>query len=422
MLRLDNIFFGEKGKKIIYDYSLSEQIRKYFDLNESLYVKYDLDVSNTPKSIAVIPFLVNVLPISWFAGFDIYIDELDQTFYNSASLLKKEFSKLYKDNIKPSRLVVKNVTTNRIEGSKSLMLFSGGIDAYATFIRNNSDRLDLVTVLGADIDIKDKKQWKDVVDYNNTADVLRDKKKYYIESNIRDFYTYHVDLLYSMMWWGKVQHGMSLVGLLAPLSYTLKMGKLYIASSYTEMVDIAWGSMPQIDEKTCWADIQVVHDGYELKRQDKVDLITEYFENNQIKTPLRVCYSEVDKKLNCARCEKCYRSIIGIILSGKDPKNYGFNLSTNIYSDIIKMFEERHFGKGVQYFWWELMVKAQNNDNFFVLDNYEKEKKFFTKFSEGLVDELIMRNMSKGSIVKKMKFIIRNKFPNSYELYKRIRY
>jgi hypothetical protein len=408
--------------KIIYDYSFSDHLRKYFDLNKSLYVKYDIDVSSTPMSIAVIPFLVNVLPISWFTGFDIYIDELDQTFYNSASLLKEEFVKLYKDKIRPSKLVVKNITTNKIEGNKSLMLFSGGIDAYATFIRNNNDHLDLVTVLGADIPVDDKKQWEDVVDYNNKADVLRDKKKYYIESNIRDFYTYHVDLLYFMMWWGKVQHGMSLIGLLAPLSYTSKIDKLYIASSYTEIVDIAWGSMPQIDEKTRWADIQVVHDGYELKRQDKVDLITEYFENNQIKTPLRVCYSEVNKKLNCARCEKCYRSIIGIILSGKDPKNYGFNLSTNVYYDIVKMFEERHFSKGVQYFWWELMVKAQNNDTFFVLDNYEKEKVFFKEFSEGLIDELILKNMKKGSIVKKMKFIIRKKFPNSYELYKRIRY
>ena len=68
------------------------------------------------------------------------------------------------------------------------------------------------------------------------------------------------------------------------------------------------------------------------------------------------------------------------------------------------------------------MKKAENNNTFFVIDNYEKEKNFFIKFSNGLVDNLIHENMNRGSGLKKMKFLIRNKFPDSYKLYKRIRY
>ena len=51
--------------KINIDYSVSDELEKYFNLKEQFFVEYEEDMSCVPKAIAVIPFIVNILPIIW---------------------------------------------------------------------------------------------------------------------------------------------------------------------------------------------------------------------------------------------------------------------------------------------------------------------------------------------------------------------
>jgi hypothetical protein len=88
MFSVDNIAFAEEGRRISYSYSIHNGVQKCFNMNSPYYVKYDVDVSSTPLSIAFIPLLANVVPISWFVGFDIYVDEIDEVFYNALKDLK----------------------------------------------------------------------------------------------------------------------------------------------------------------------------------------------------------------------------------------------------------------------------------------------------------------------------------------------
>ncbi|MCF6294470.1 MAG: hypothetical protein L3J25_02120 [Flavobacteriaceae bacterium] len=425
LLKLNNISFSDNGRKVNYDYSFDNKLKKYFNIDQPFYVKYDLDVSEVPKSILVIPFLSNMLTISWFAGFDIEVQEVDEDFYDAMKLVKIEFEKQFSEYELIGNLIAKQLVKNIINGNNNAMLFSGGIDAYATYIRIHNKIPDLVTILGADIEIDDQSQWNAFTDFIENEKLLQENKKQYIETNVRNFYTYQIELLLKDIgWWGKVQHGLSLIGSLAPISYINSYANIYIASSYTEHIDIAWGSTPQIDEKISWASIKVFHDGFELKRQDKVDLITKFSTDTDTNFKLRVCYSELREGFNCSNCEKCFRTILGIILSGRNPNAFGFKVKKEFYPEIFKILNSSSFSKGTQYFWWELMEKAKTTNEYFILEDKKYESSYLERIKNGELDLMFNKNLNKAKKIdtNKYKFILRNKFPLFFKLYKRIRY
>ncbi len=424
MLKLKNINLEDDGKKVVYNYEASNDIQKYFNLKDLFYAKYDIDVSKVPNSILVIPFLSNMLPIAWFAGFDIEVESLDADFYEAIKLIKIEFEKQFLDYNLTGDLIAKQLVENKIEGQNTAMLFSGGVDAYATYIRAYDKTPDLVTILGADIEIEDQSQWNDFTNFVENEKLLQKNKKQYIETNVRSFYTYQVELLLKDIgWWGKVQHGLSLIGSLAPISYINSYSGIYIASSYTEQIDIAWGSTPQIDEKISWASIKVFHDGYELKRQDKVDLITKFSTDTDSNFKLRVCYSERRDGFNCSSCEKCYRTILGIILNGKNPNNYGFNVDEHVYAGIFETLNIGGASRGMQYFWWELMEKAKTTKSIFTFNDEALEKIQLDRIRNGEIHNLLEDKIKNSNgFTDKVKFIVRNKFSAIYRLYKKIRY
>lgn len=424
-LTLHTISYSDEGKKIVYDYSAEVNIQKYLVQNKPLYSKYGIDVSSVPDSIAVIPFLSNIMPIAWYAGFTVEVEEVDEDFYNALALVQKEFQKRDSLHAVEGKLVAKKLIKNKIIGDKSSMLFSGGVDAYATYIRIFEKKPDLVTIHGADIEIDDHSQWEDFATFIETEKLLEKNNQEYIETNLREFYTYQVELLLKDIgWWGKVQHGLALIGALAPLSFIYKYTSIYIASSYTDHIDIDWGSTPEIDEKITWAGgVKVFHDGYELKRQDKVDLIAEFASYTDNKFKLRVCYSELRTEFNCSNCEKCFRTILGLILNGKNPNDYGFNVDETVYDKFYEVLEIGSGSKGVKYFWWELMEKAKNTDQFYVFKDEEAETSQINKIKDGKIDQLLEQKINTSNQGKqRIRFIIRNKFPWLQKLYRKIRY
>ena len=135
VLKIETIDFSENGKQIDYGYSYSKPISKFFKSNERFFATYDENVSLVPLSIAVIPFLGNILPISWFAGFDIHVESLDSDFYQGILQIKEKYETYYPQLKKrKSTLVVQNIVENKSTGTGTGLLFSGGVDAYTTFL------------------------------------------------------------------------------------------------------------------------------------------------------------------------------------------------------------------------------------------------------------------------------------------------
>ncbi|NER13975.1 hypothetical protein GWK08_11025 [Leptobacterium flavescens] len=422
MLELQQIEIKEKGTALFYRYSIDKKYRKFFNTDQSFYVKYSDNIEGVPPSILNIPFLANVMPIAWFVGFDVVVDELDEVFYQALQNLKEEFLKYYNTSFK-GELKVKKLVKNTIDGNESALLFSGGLDSFESFIRNKDKNPFLVSIHGADVEIEDEVRWNDFIRFNKEEVILDEKRHYYIESNLRTFYTYHVELLVNIGWWGKIQHGMALIGVLAPLTYKKKVTSILIASSNTEEVDFGWGSTPGIDEKMKWANSSVIHDGYHLRRTDKIDNVIDYVKNGGEEIKLRVCYSELRDGYNCSKCAKCQRTMLGIILAGDNPNKYGFEVPDQLYEMILNNFRSKKtLTKGLEYEWRCLQEKASEVDSFFVLKDENEEKNYLKSFIDLDLKQLIDTAVDKPQRKEIFKFLIRNKFSNLYTLYRNIRY
>lgn len=423
MFRIGKIQYSDHGKTILYQYEVDGAVAKFFHKKEKLFASYDLSVEDVPESIAIIPLLANVMPIAWFAGFEVYADEVDADFYKALEKIRMEMAKHHPNMAAPTtRLHFKKLIKNNIPNQNTAMLFSGGVDAFATYFRHFDENPELVTIQGADIELTDSKQWEDVKNFNENEPILAHNRKHYIRSNFQKFYTYNVDLLLpNLGWWGNIQHGLALICSLAPLAYVRNFGTIYIASTRSSHMEFnPWGSMPEIDEQISWGGNKIIHDGFELKRQDKVDAIVAAVNQRKAKTTIRVCYSELKDSMNCSKCEKCIRTMFGIMLAGDNPNDYGFQADASIYDSIQSAVGNGFRSKGTQFFWKEIMEKAAGSKELFVFADAAKEA---GRRDETLkvIDANCRRELVKASGTRKMKHVLINKYPKAFQYYLKLR-
>ncbi|MBA2745197.1 MAG: hypothetical protein H0U44_03125 [Flavisolibacter sp.] len=369
-----------------------------------------------------IPLLANIVPIAWFVGFDVFVDTLDETFYSSLENLKTEFAVHFPGINRETKVHVNTLVPNHINGDKTALLFSGGLDAFESLTRNIESDPYLVSVRGADIEIKDEKRWADFLRFNKEAPIIKYDRICYVEANLQTFYTHEVDLLVNLGWWGKIQHGMALITLIAPLSYMNKISRVLIASSNTGEVSFGWGSTSETDEKVKWADMTVVHDGFHLRRTEKIENIVRFAKQTNEYINLRVCYSEFRKGYNCSRCAKCQRTMLGFILCGENPNDYGFNVPADFYDLIFKNFGDKAvMTAGVAYEWRCLQEKASETEKIFVLKHTATEKNNIGNFAALNISEIVDVNIDKSSTAKKLKYILIRKYPGLFKFYLNLR-
>jgi len=416
MITLKNYTLSENGRRIDYHYTASQRAARFLNPAESFFVRYDHDISSCPPGIAVIPFIANFITLAWFGKFDLVVPEVEATFAGSLVQLRAEFQRMYPQYALTGSLHSEKVTPITWGGDKGVMLFSGGIDAFATLIRHRHESLELTTILGADIELSDSEQWQRCLKHIATDPLSANLPRAALVSNLRTFYTDKVesDLVYG--WWGRVQHGLALLGLQAPLTYIFKANRVYIASSYGIG---GWGSTKLTDEKLKWGPVQCIHDGYGLSRKAKVEIIVECARQRGRAIPLRVCYSEVRRDGNCSRCEKCYRSMLNIILTNADPRDYGFLMTEATYPHVIQVMTGIHSSAGLKIFWGEIAEDARRalvSGRFFVLADRTQEAGFLKRIADGEINRALERNHRPWrDRLARWKFMVRVRFPNIYK-------
>lgn len=384
-IQLKETAVDTKENSIKYVQVTDKALSLYF--SEPLFIQYEFDLSDIPESILNIPYVANLYPICWFLGATLRVKSLDQTFYNSIERVKQEFGKYYPEIIvKNSKLLVENLETNTYENKQSTMLFSGGVDALYTYSKLDSSDVQLVTIHGADIEINNTAQWRKIQEVNRKLPLTVQNPKFFLRSNVRNFYAFKVEkLIYNNTqdWWTCIQHGLALTSLLAPIAYKNGIGKVYIGSTLDDSKNtMPWGSS-YIDNFIAWGATQVIHHGQEANRFNKMRLLCEYFEEKKIPTPFRVCYHHLNTKLNCSECTKCYRAIMTLIVLGKDPRNFGFEIESknnsveDFYDKLIAVIEKQVFNQAVYFYWIEIydeMVKQEVSPFIFHDESVEMEK------------------------------------------------
>jgi hypothetical protein len=215
-------------------------------------------------------------------------------------------------------------------------------------------------------------------------------------------------------WWGRMQHGLAITALMAPLSHVYGIDKIYIASSTTKETDAFWGSTPAVDNEIKWAGVSVVHDGYEADRAEKIDTLVKFAEEKEVDFPVKVCYSNRTTALNCSRCDKCCRTILLIILSGTDPNRFGFNTSAKIYDDALANLSGGYPSELIQYVWNIVLQKIKKSGKPFIFSNEKEEKEKIATVARA-IEANVRRPYTTLSPLKKLRYRIQLQYPAVFQ-------
>jgi hypothetical protein len=99
------------------------------------------------------------------------------------------------------------------------------------------------------------------------------------------------------------------------------LGRCVIPSTHTYAELLPWGSDPLLDPLWSTEGVEVIHDGCETTRTEKVQRLAEWPLALQ---HLRVCWPDWIEEYNCGKCEKCIRTMIALHVAGALPRSRTF--------------------------------------------------------------------------------------------------
>ena len=321
-----------KGNKLTVTYGLSnhDHLKRLFKQREFV-AEYSENIEKVPESVLVLPFVCNVLPIVWLLNGKLKVPRLDKQFYDSIPEFKAGYISQSPELNFAGKVEVEHLEDNSYERSDSVVVFfSGGVDAFATLFRHLEERPILLTISGADVKLSDTQACSSIE--KNTVEAAEQfslPKPVFVKTNMRTM----IDEIACCKlvaktggeYWHGYQHGISIVSNAAPVCYLNHCKMVYIASTYTAENKVICASDPSIDNYVRICSTSVFHDAFELTRQMKLSLITSTVKKLGLYPFLRVCWKS-SKGINCCKCEKCSRTIYGLLAENEDPRMYGFPL------------------------------------------------------------------------------------------------
>ncbi|QWI73772.1 peptidase [Bacillus mycoides] len=357
-----------RNNRVDYSFSIKGDLQKYFKTSNHMFLEYNYDVSDIPLSILAIPFVANVVPLVWITNSTIVINELDKSFYICLNNIKNAYQNMF-PGVKFKGFVdvgeiIDNVYIPEFEAAS---LFSGGLDALTTFIRIKDKKPLLVTEYGwHENEIEGSKVWE--ADKENAINFVKDNglENIFIQSNYGTFiiagnidHDFREKL--NDTWWHGLHHGLAIISAAIPIAFKLKIKCIYIASSNSPLYQVTCASDPTVDNEIKYASGTVFHDGYELTRQEKIKVVVDHYSASKEPVNIRVCFKNEE---NCCKCEKCLRTIMGIIAEGRDPREYGFNIPSNLYQYVktslnseVKFFTNTF----IEMYWNLIQVRMKQN-------------------------------------------------------------
>ena len=275
---------------------------------------------------------------AWATGASVYVNTVDKKYLESLKRIQAQVKKWfpYFPLIDDAEIQAKDIVKSPLKKDyrNYILLFSGGIDSLFTYVRHKEKRPILVSFWGADVPLEEYKFWRRFSSkLKNFADYEKAEIRF-VRTNARLVLNRETfKLKHKIDPWGKIMHGLMLTSLCVPLTSIKKASKLIIASPGKGVKD---GTNILIGSRLMWRNTKVIVDGYSIDRQEKV----RYFSgsNQENLKYLRVCYSRFYED-NCGYCEKCLRTIIGLIAEGIDPTRANFNIKNNILYLARKVIE-----------------------------------------------------------------------------------
>jgi len=215
------------------------------------------------------------------------IQEIYHSFDRRLSIIDIEVDKILPWD--PIAYFREKETDQRTVGS----FFSGGVDSFYTLGQHIHEIETLIFVQGFDIPLNNLSLRHQVSQSLQQAATQLDKNLVEVETNLRYLSNAFGD-------WGEIYHGAALAAVGTILSSLCS--EIYIPSSYPYYSLFPWGSHPLLDPLFSSNLVELIHDGCEAYRIEKIKAIS----NDEIAmNTLRVCYKNPNNHYNCGQCVKC---------------------------------------------------------------------------------------------------------------------
>lgn len=330
-------------------YRFSRVIRNAGVLRKPLFVDFgqtDVDPFELPEAILWLPALFNLAPVIWAKGLDVSVPFTHAPLQEGLDAIRAEFARLYsKTNWSGSiRFDGPDMPSPKV-GTRPVALYSGGLDSISTIFRRYAEKPSLVL-----LEMSKMEQESKIAATNAAGDFAQ---KFgldlsIIPTNIDTFLLMDRLLIPDLRderlsWWAGVQHGLGITGIAAPIAFALGAPTVYLGASYTAEDRAPWGSAPEIDDNVRWPGSQVSHDSFDRSRQEKLAHVV----NDQVRGHLRpiiaVCNRPMGGVINCGKCEKCMRTMAGLMVEGENPSDWGF--PTNVEHSTARIKAKFATGK-----------------------------------------------------------------------------
>ena len=336
-LTVDKITITENRIECSYT---AEGIFKDYIKGDLFFVEYSMPVDAVPESVAVIPFLCQMLPIAWVFDAEIIVTAIDADFYEAIPRFKQGYIDMYPAINFCGKLTAQKIEKNKCKGEKTAAFFSGGLDSWQTLLAHIDESPVLSLIWGSDIDIANEEGWNVVFNYVKRYAEEFNLDYITIKSNFRKIanrsaLTKYVKSFVNEEWWRGFHHGIGIIGHMAPYAYVHGVKTVCIAGTISKDYPRTCASHPDIDSFVRFCGSSIVHEGYDYNRIQKIEQVVAYSEANKKAIELRVCWKS-ENGANCCECEKCIRTIIGIVSAGHNPRNFGFAYSDKQFSAICK--------------------------------------------------------------------------------------
>ncbi|NEN94311.1 MAG: hypothetical protein F6K50_01810 [Moorea sp. SIO3I7] len=204
--------------------------------------------------------------------------------------------------------------------SKVGAFFSLGVDSFYTFIKHTKTPSDfgiplshLIYMKGIERPLRIYKHGQEKKVISRIMEVAHAASIDCIvgETNIRNHFN---------LQWGPYYHGAGLASVSLSLSAGLESVLIPSTDSYKDV--FPWGTSPLLDHLWSTEKTNIVHDGSETQRVEKIA-------NFLAKDPLamktlRVCTNNEGGETNCGTCPKCVRTMLPLLISGNLEKAITF--------------------------------------------------------------------------------------------------
>lgn len=371
----------EKGlQKVRYEYTAPDEFKKYIKGENYLFLEFpveDADVEDIPKAVLTIPFVGIISTAAMLLGMEIQVSELDRTFFESLRNIEHIFRRIYcTDEIRIRVLTKSIVECNYVPTNKSSLFFTGGVDATSALVSTISKKPLLLNIWGGDLRLTDEASHKELDEYLQKLTSAMGLEFCFIKTNAREMFDENalgkvclkvLGRKYSYDWWSSIAHILSMLTAIAPLVYSRKIQVHYIGSSYEISSETFDSNNVEVVNAIKYSSCTFSIVDEDIGRSEKVKRIIQFkkeikFGENQADIPieLKVCWNRHAGK-NCCSCEKCYRTIMNIIVNHGDPNKFGFNVDSLVLRKMRKYLTTKRVNS---FFWISIQKEFLKNKEY----------------------------------------------------------